>query len=79
MAEESSFLDFVLNESSSPRGGGNVGIAKRFPISGQLVVTLASRTPWNTVALRCIPRNNATPCCLLPLAVFRGQSGEVSG
>jgi hypothetical protein len=24
------------------------------------VVTLASRTLWNTVALRCIPRNNAT-------------------
>ena len=31
MAEESSFLDFVLNESSSRRGGGNVGIAQRFP------------------------------------------------
>src|SRR5271157_4040267 len=31
MAEESSFLDFVLNESSSRRGGWNVGIAKRFP------------------------------------------------
>jgi hypothetical protein len=38
-----------------------------------IVVTLVSRTPWNTVALRCIPRNNPTRCCLLPLAVFAGS------
>jgi hypothetical protein len=31
MAEEGSFLDLVLNEFTSRRGGGNVAIAKRFP------------------------------------------------